>query len=85
MQSFFMGKEEIKQKIYKLIEDMEDETALQMLYEDAVEYKISAPAEEGDLTEEQWGKIEKARAEIKKGEFHTYDEVKEHFAKWLTK
>jgi hypothetical protein len=80
-----MGKEEIKQKIYKLIEDMEDETALQMLYEDAVEYKTSAHTDEGDLTEEQWSKIEKARVAIKKGEFHTYDEVKEHFAKWLTK
>jgi hypothetical protein len=80
-----MGKEEIKQKIYKLIEDMEDETALQMLYEDAVDYKTSVHTDEDDLTEEQWGQIEKARAEIKKAEFHTYDEVKEHFAKWLTK
>ncbi len=80
-----MDKEEIKQKIYKLIEDMEDETALQMLYEDAVEYKTTAHTDEDDLTEEQWAKIEKARADIKKGEFHTYGKVKEHFAKWLTK
>lgn len=80
-----MGKEEIKQKIYKLIEDMEDETALQMLYDDAVDYKTSVHTDEDDLTGGQWEQIEKARAEIKKGEFHTYDEVKEHFAKWLTK
>ena len=80
-----MGKEEIKQKIYKLIKDMEDETALQMLYDDAVDYKTSVHTDEDDLTEGQWEQIEKARAEIKKGEFHTYDEVKEHFAKWLTK
>ncbi len=80
-----MGKEEIKQKIYKLIEDMEDETALQMLYDDAVDYKTSVHTDEDDLTEGQWEQIEKARAEIKKGEFHTYNEVKEHFAKWLTK
>ncbi|WP_462218991.1 hypothetical protein [Ferruginibacter sp.] len=80
-----MGKEEIKQKIYKLIEDMEDETALQMLYDDAVDYKTSVHTDEDDLTEGQWEQIEKARAEIKKGEFHTYDEVKKHFAKWLTK
>lgn len=80
-----MGKEEIKQKIYKLIADMEDETALQMLYDDAVDYKTSVHTDEDDLTEGQWEQIEKARAEIKKGEFHTYDEVKEHFAKWLTK
>ena len=80
-----MGKEEIKQKIYKLVEEMDDETALQMLYEEAVEYKTAAVVEEDELTAEQWRLIEKASEEIKKGKYHTYDEVKEHFAKWLTK
>ncbi len=81
-----MNTKEIKQKIHQLVEEMEDETALQMLYEEAVEYKTSTAAvEEDELTTEQWSLIEKAREEIKKGEYHTYDEVKEHFAKWLTK
>jgi len=80
-----MDKEEIKQKIHKLVEEMEDETALQMLYEEAVEYKTAAVVEEDELTAEQWRLIEKASEEIKNGKYHTYDEVKEHFAKWLTK
>ena len=43
-----MSKEEIKQKIHKLVEDMEDEAALQMLYEEAVEYKTFSREEEKD-------------------------------------
>jgi predicted transcriptional regulator len=80
-----MSKDEIKQKIYQLIDEMEDETALQMLYEDAVEYKTASHVDDEDLTEVQWAAIETAREQIKKGEYHTYEEVKEHFSKWLTK
>lgn len=64
---------------------MDDEAALQMLYEEAVEYKTSINIDDGDLTQEQWAEIETARAQIKKGEYHTYEEVKEHFSKWITK
>lgn len=81
-----MGKEEIKQKMHKLIDELEDETVLQMLYEDAVEYKTSSDvADDDDLTDEQWAAIETAREQIKKGEYHTYEEVKDHFSKLLTK
>lgn len=80
-----MGKAEIKQKIHNLIDEMDDETALQMLYEEAVEYKTSSNIEDDDLTQEQWAEIETARLQIKNGESHTYEEVKEHFSKWLTK
>ena len=81
----FMSKDKIKQKIHLLIDEMDDETALQMLYEDAVEYKTASNIEDDDLTQEQWADIEKAREQIIIGEYHTYEEVKEHFSKWLTK
>jgi predicted transcriptional regulator len=80
-----MSKDEIKQKIHQLIDELEDETALQMLYEDAIEYKTSSDVAADDLTEQQWAAIETAREQIKKGEYHTYEEVKDHFSKWLTK
>ena len=80
-----MSKDKIKQKIHELIDELDDETALQMLYEDAVEYKTASHVADDDLTETQWEAIETARAQIKKGEYHSYEEVKEHFAKWLTK
>ena len=79
-----MSTDNIKQKIHQLIDELDDETALQMLYEDAVEYKTTSNIEDNDLTEEQWAAIETARVHIKNGEFHTYEEVKEHFSKWLT-
>lgn len=78
-----MSTDNIKQKFHQLIDEIDDETALQMLYEDAVEYKTAA-TEDDDLTEEQWAAIETARTQIKNGEYHTYEEVKEHFSKWLT-
>ena len=80
-----MSKDNIKQKIHQLIDELDDEDALQILYEDAVEYKTTSHIKDDDLTEEQWAAIETARAQIKNGEFHTYEEVKEHFSKWLTK
>ncbi len=81
-----MGKEEIKNKIHQLIDEIEDESALNMLYEDAVEYKTSSSeVMEEDLTAEQWALIKKSKEEIKNGQFHTYGEVKQHFKKWLTK
>ncbi len=85
MEISFMSKAEIKQKIHNLIDEMDDEAALQMLYEDAVEYKTAPHIEDDELTEAQWAAIESARAQIKNGEYHTYEEVKEHFSKWLTK
>lgn len=36
-----MSKEEIKQKFHQLIDNIEDEETLNMLYEDALEYKAS--------------------------------------------
>lgn len=62
---------------------MEDETALQMLYEDVVEYKTSST--EDDLTEEQWAEIDRGIKQIENGETFTYEEVKSHFSEWLNK
>lgn len=74
----------IKEKFHQLIDQIDDEATLQMLYEDAVEYR-TASIRDDDLTEEQWATIEAARSQIKNGEYHTYEAVKEHFSKWLTK
>lgn len=85
MKSYFMSNEKIKKELHKIVEEIEDETALQMLYEEAVEYKTASKEDKDELTEEQWGLIEKARNEIKEGKYHTYNDVKAHFDKWLTK
>ena len=41
IQRIFMSADNIKQKFHKLIDEMDDEEALQMLYEDALGYKAS--------------------------------------------
>lgn len=78
-----MGKEAIRKKIHELVDKIDDESALNMLMEDASAYTTNKKVDE--LTNEQWEKIESARSQIKKGTYKTYAEVKEHFAQWLTK
>jgi predicted transcriptional regulator len=80
-----MSKDKIKQKIHDLIDEMDDEAALQMLYEDAGEYKTALNVADDDLTEKQWAEIGQGLKQIENGETYTYEEVKEHFSKWLTK
>ena len=77
-----MSTENIKQKIHQLIDELDDETALQMLYEDAVEYKSASTVVDDDLTEEQWADINKGLKQIENGETYTSDEVLQHLKEW---
>ena len=78
-----MGKEEIKNKIHQLIDEIEDESALNMLYEDAVEYKSNASSfKEDELTDEQWASVQKGITQIENGEFFTEEEVKQKIKEW---
>ncbi len=80
-----MSKEILRKKIHTLVDDIEDESALQMLMEDAAVYSnhnIEAP---DNLTSAQWAVIEQAREQIKNGQFKTSESVKEHFAQWLAR
>ena len=80
-----MSKETLHKKIHTLIDDIEDENALEMLMEDATVYSQNNTETHDGLTTEQWSVIEQAREQIKNGQFKTYESVKEHFAKWLTR
>ena len=77
-----MSKEEIKQKMHKLIDELEDETVLQMLYEDAVEYKTSSTVANKELTDEQWAEIDEGLKQIENGETFTQQEVMQHIKEW---
>jgi predicted transcriptional regulator len=76
-----MSKEELKQKIHRLVDEIEDEKFLNLLYEDAVEYKSSSNLED-ELTEEQWAEIEEGIRHFEKGEFMTQEEMREKFRQW---
>jgi len=75
-----MSAPEIKEKLTKLINNLEDEELLQEIYlmvcEDSVPYQLS---------ESQRSQINKSKAEVKKGMFHTHEEVKKRTSEWLKK
>lgn len=75
---------ELKAKIHKLIDKIEDEEALNSLIEDAAVY---ASKEEtfDDLTEEQLMEIKEAIAEADRGETTSYEEFIKHTAEWIKK
>ena len=77
-----MSKEEIKKKIHELIDCIDDETALQMLYEDAVEYTTSSETRDDNLTDEQWASIKKGMQQIENAEYYTHEEVMEKIKAW---
>lgn len=71
-----MSKEEIKQKIHQLIDEIEDEEILNMLHEDAAEYKnTSTTPVDDELTEEQWASVMKGLTQAEKGETYSQEEV----------
>ena len=81
-----MGIETLRTKIHEMVNEIEDESALNILMEDAAVYITTKNTPTSDeLNAEQWGTIEKAQAQIKNGQYKTYDEVKQHFSQWLTK
>lgn len=75
-----MSAPEIKEKITKLINNLDDEELLQEIYqmvsEDSVTYTLS---------ESQKLQISKAKQEIKQGLIHTHEEVKKRTSEWLKK
>jgi hypothetical protein len=81
-----MNIEALRNKIHEMIDKIEDESTLNILMEDAVLYTSAKNTSVGEeLTAAQWATIETAQKQIKDGQFKTYEEVKEHFAQWLTK
>lgn len=82
-----MSKESLRNKLHEIVDSIEDEQVLNILMEDAVMYQTQQ-VEEVDadgLTASQWAKLEEAEQEIKNGNFFTHEEMKAHFAQWLTK
>ncbi len=81
-----MSKDIIRQRLHQIVDEIEDESMLNILMEDAAFYTKSNKTKEDEaLSKEQWEIIEQARLQIKEGNFKTYKEVNEHFATWLAK
>ncbi len=65
-----------------LIDGIDDETALQMLYEDAVEYTTSSDVKDEELTDAQWTEVELGLKQIENGETYTHEEVMQRLKVW---
>ena len=80
-------KEKLKEKLYQLIDDIEDERLLSQLNEDIMPYIIensSTEDEEDDLTPEQALRLEKAIKQVKEGKTISYEDFKKRMEEWLT-
>ena len=77
-----MKKKKLKEKIYDIVEKMDDELGLQMVLETAVEYAVK---KDDNLTKEQWQELQTALEEVKQGKYSTHEEVMQRIKEWRTK
>lgn len=84
-----MSKEEVRQlkaKIYKQVEELEDETALQMLQEAVTAYTITPKKDILDeLTADQQKRLQESIQQANEGKLLTNEEVKQKAREWLSK
>lgn len=80
-------KEELKQKLYKLIDSIEDERILKTLNEDLAPYAINRAKEsvKDDLTDEQLRELDEADKEIERGETISWEQLKKEMGEWRSK
>ena len=75
----------LRTKIHEMIDKIEDEETLSVLAEDVALYTSSDSEIKDEPNQEQWAEIQRAKEQIKNGDYKTFEEVKQHFSQWLTK
>jgi hypothetical protein len=79
-----MDKELLKKKLHEQIDAMDDEMALQMLHEAAVEYSKAEDARE-ELTPTQLERLKESIQQLENGQWKSHDEVMKLSRTWLQK
>ena len=74
--------EVIKQKIINLVMGMDNEKALEVLYDVMVKFNNPSSVAEDELTDEEWNEIENDMKEIEEDETKKQEEVAEHLKQW---
>lgn len=72
----------IKQKIINLVMDMDNEQALEVLYDVVLKFGNPSSVIEDELTDEEWGEIEDDMKEMEDEEIKKQEEVVEHLKQW---
>ena len=75
----------LRTKIHEMVDKIEDEETLSVLAEDVALYTSSDSEIRDETNQEQWTAIQRAKEQIKNGDYKTFEEVKQHFSQWLTK
>lgn len=79
-----MDKDLLKKKLHEQIDAIEDEMALHMLHEAAVEYGKPESIQE-DLTPAQVERLKKSIEQAKNGDTISHEEAKKRMREWLTR
>ena len=77
--------EDLKAKIYKQVELLEDETALHLLEEAAVAYTTTSKDIVDELSVEQQLRLKESIQQAKEGNTISNDEVQKKAKQWLSK
>lgn len=72
----------IKQKIINLVMGIDNEQALEVLYDVMVKFSNPSSVIEDELTDEEWDEIENDMKEIEEEEINRQEEVIEHLKQW---
>ncbi len=77
---------QIKQKIHQQVDELNDETSLQLLQEATATYSLKEQKDILDeLTTKQQQRLQESIKQVKTGSIHTNDEVKAKTKSWLSK
>jgi len=79
-----MDKELLKKKLHEQIDALDDELALQMLHEAAVEYS-KAEGTRDELTPEQIERLNESLQQLDNGQWKSNEEVMKLSKTWLRK
>ena len=75
-------KEALKQKIINLVMGMDNEQALEVLYDVMQKFSNPASVAEDELTDEEWQEIEDDMKEIEKENVDKQQEAVQHLKGW---
>ena len=79
-----MNKKELKKKLHRQIDELDDEAALQMLHEAAVEYGKAEVDILDELTPEQMARLNESLQQLDNGQWKTHEEVMKLSRTWLS-
>jgi len=81
-----MDKQLLKKKLHEQIDAMDDEHALQMLHEAAVEYGKAEDEDVQDtLTPEQLKRLGNSKQQHREGKTFSHEEVQQKVKEWLSR